>query len=63
MLILLNHHQILDIFKKKKIVIANVFPKLQTVKNLLRALTKKRRFRTSFESQHLKGSQSLMKQA
>ena len=52
-------HQILKISKKKKIVIGYVFLKLQTVKDLLRALTNKRRFRTCFESQHLKGSQHL----
>ena len=59
----MNHHQILDIFKKKKIVIANVFPKLQTVKDLVRPLSKKRCLRTSFESQHVKGSQTLPKNA
>ena len=42
-------------------VIANVFPKLQTVKDLVRPL--KRRFRTSFNSQHVKGSQRLVKSA
>ena len=36
------------------IVIANVFLKLQTVKTLLRTLSKKRRFRTRFDSQHVK---------
>ena len=34
-----NLHQILNIFKKKKIVIANVFPNLQTVKYLVRPLS------------------------
>ena len=43
------------------IVIANVFAKLLTVKNLLRALSKRRRFRTRFDSQHVKPSQVLPK--
>ena len=32
------------------IVIANVFSKLETVKDYVRQLSKKRRFRTSFDS-------------
>ena len=51
----------LNIFKKKLIVIADVFPKLQTVKDLLRPLIEKRHFRISFDSQHIKGSQTLVK--
>ena len=56
-----NLLQISNIFKKTKIVIANVFPKLQTAKNFVRPLTKKRRFRISFDSQHVKVSQTLVK--
>ena len=56
-----NLHQTLNILKKTMIVIANVFPKLQTVGNLLRPLSKKRRFRTGFDSQHVKASQILAK--
>ena len=41
------------------LVIANVFPKLQTVKNLFRTLSKKRRFRTRVYSQDVKPSQKL----
>ena len=48
-------------FQKKKIVIGNLFPKLQTVKYLVRPLSKKLRLRTSFESQHVNGSQTLAK--
>ena len=58
---LLNLHQILNILKEKMIVIANVFAKLLTVKNLLRALSKRCRFRTRFDSQHVKASQVLPK--
>ena len=54
-------HQILNILKENIIVIANVFPKLQTVKIFVRKLSKKRRFRTSFDSQHMKSSQMLAK--
>ena len=52
-----NLHQISKILKTSMIVIANVFPKLQTVKILVRPLSKKRLFRTRFESQHVKASQ------
>ena len=52
-----NLHRILNILTKKMIVIANVFPKLQTVKILVRPLSKKRRFRTRFDSEHVKASQ------
>ena len=54
-------HQILNILKEKMIVIANVFPKLQTVKNLIRPISKKRRFRTRFDSQHFKASEIFVK--
>ena len=45
------------------IVIANVLPIFQTVKDLVKPLSKKRRFRTSFDSQQVKGSQILVKSA
>ena len=56
-----NLHQILNILKKKIIVIANVFQKLQTVRNLLIPLSEKSRFRTHFDSRHAKASQALTK--
>ena len=37
-------------------VTANVFPKLETVKILVRPLSKKLRFRTRFDSEHVKAS-------
>ena len=40
---------------------ANVFPKLQIVKDFVTPFSKKRRFRTSFDSQHVKVSQTLVK--
>ena len=43
--------------KKNMIAIANVFPKLQNVKILVRALSKNHRFRKHFDSQHVKVSQ------
>ena len=49
-----NLHEILNNLKKKIMVIANVFLKLQTVKNFVRQLCKKRRFGTRFDSQHVK---------
>ena len=54
-----NVHQILNISKKWMIVIANVFPKLKNVKSFFRPLSKKRRFRTRFDTQHLKVFQIL----
>ena len=52
---------ILNIFKKRNSVIANVCPILQTVKDLVRPISKKHCFRTSFDSQLVKGSQTLLK--
>ena len=37
-----NLHQFFNILKKKMIVIANIFPKLPTVKNVFRTLSKRR---------------------
>ena len=53
----------LNIFKKKKIVLANVFRKLQTVKDFVRALSKKHSFRTFSRVNMLKRSQTLVKLA
>ena len=52
----LESNQILNIFRKKIIIRANVFPKLQTVKILIRPLCKKRRFKKRFDSQHMEVS-------
>ena len=57
-----NLHQILNILKKEMIVIANVFPKLQTVKNLFRPLCKKLFFGTRLDSRRLKVSRILAKE-
>ena len=43
------------------IVIANVYQKLQTVKILVRPRSKKRSFRSAFDSQHVKASEILAK--
>ena len=43
------------------VVIANVFPRLQIVKYLVQPLSKNRHFRTSYGSQHVKGSETLVK--
>ena len=56
-----NIHQILNIFKKKMIVIAKLFLQLQTVKHLVKPLFRKRLFRTWFDSQVDKGSKTLVK--
>ena len=52
-------HQILTRWKKETIVIANIFSKLKTVKVFLRPLSKRCRFRTCFDSQHVRASQIL----
>ena len=52
-------HQILNILKEKMIVIANVFPILQTVKVSVRPLSKKRCVRTRFYIQDVKASKML----
>ena len=52
-----NLHQILNILKQNMIVMANILPKLQAVKNLLRPLPKRRRFRTHIDRQHVKACQ------
>ena len=48
-------------FKKKKIVMGNVFPKLATVQGLVTPLTIQRRLKTSFDSQHIKRFQTVVK--
>ena len=50
-------NQILNILTEKMIVIANVFPKLQTVKIFVRRLSQDDRFRKRFGSQHVEASQ------
>ena len=56
-----NLHQILNIWKEKMMVIANVFRKLQTVKNFFTPLCKKRLFGTRWDSRHVKVSRILAK--
>ena len=45
------------------IVKANVFPKLQIVQDLVKPLSRKHCFGTSFDSQHVKESQTLVNSA
>ena len=45
------------------IVIANIFPKLRTLKDLVKKLSRKRRFRTSFDSLDVNGCETLVKTA
>ena len=47
--------------KKKKIVIANVFPKLATVQGFVTPLTIQLRLKSSFQSQDVKRFQTLLK--
>ena len=58
-----NLHQILNILKKNGILIANLFPKFQTLKDLVTPRSKKHCFRTHFDSQHVKRSQKFVKSA
>ena len=48
-----NLHQILNIFEKKKIVIANAFPILATLKGLVTSLTLQCPLKISFDNQHV----------
>ena len=54
-------HEILNILKRKILVIANVFPKLHTMKRLVRTVFKQQRFKTGSGSQCVKVSQTLPK--
>ena len=47
--------------KKKKVNIVNVFPKLATIQSLVTPLTIQRSLKTSFDSQHFKWLQTLVK--
>ena len=58
-----NLHQISNILKKKMIVRATLLRNFQAVKDLFRLLSKKHPFRAPFDSQHVKGSQTLVKSA
>ena len=49
------------VFLKKIMLIANVFPKLQAIKNFVRLLCGNPRFVTLFDCQHVKVSQKLAK--
>ena len=51
----------LNIFKKRKIVIANVFPKLTTVQGFVTTLIIQSRLKTSFDSEHIKRFQTVVK--
>ena len=48
-------------FEEKMIVIATLFRKLQTMKHMDRLLSKKHRFRTPLDSQHVKVSKTYIK--
>ena len=56
-----NLVSILNIFKKKMTLIADVFPKLHAQKNLVRSTPKKFSFKGSFGEQHGKCAQTLLK--
>ena len=56
-----NFQQILNVFKKEKVVRANLFPNLQNIQELVRSNTEKGPFRSFFDSQHVKPSKTLLK--
>ena len=56
-----NLHQILNLLKKKIIVIATFLRNVQALKDLVRPHSKKPYFRTPFDSQHVKVSHTLVK--
>ena len=47
-------------FKKKMTLIANVFPKLPTTKNVLRPISKSSRFREPVDRRHGKSAEALI---
>ena len=51
----------MNIFKKKMTLIAEVFPKLRTPKNMVTSMSKKSRFRGSLERQHSNRAQTFLK--
>ena len=51
----------LEHFQKKMTLIADVFPKLRTPKNMVRSMPKKSGFRGSYKKQHGKRAQTLYK--
>ena len=58
-----NLDQILNILKKKMILMVDVFPKLRTEKDLVKQMSKNSLFRRNFDKQHGKRSQTLLKSA
>ena len=54
---------IFEHFEKKMTLVAYVFPKIQTAKDVVRQMSKMTCFRTPLESQIVKGSQTLVKSA
>ena len=56
-----NLTEILNICKKTMMVIAHMFPKLKTMKNLFTPLCKKRRFGRRLDSRRVKVSRILRK--
>ena len=51
----------MNIFKKKMTLIAEVFPKLRSPKNMVTSMSKNSRFKRSFGKQHGKCAQILLK--
>ena len=58
-----NLHEFLNIFEKKMIAIGNVSQKLQTVKDFVKKLPRKCRFRISFDNENGTWWQTLLKSA
>ena len=56
-----NLHEILNISNKKMTFIADLFSKLRTPKDVVRYLSKKSRFKGTFDRQHGKRVQTLLR--
>ena len=56
-----NLYQILNILEKRMTLIGFVFPKSWTTKNVGTYMSKESRFRTTFDSQQVKDSKTLLK--
>ena len=56
-----NLHESLNIFQKRKTVIADVFPKLRTPKNVLQSISKKSHFKGHFSERYVELEEALLK--
>ena len=59
----LKYASYFNLFQKMTTLIADVFPKLHTPKDLVKPMSKQRRYQTPFNSHYVKSFQTLAKSA